>query len=84
MMMVVVMVVMAVMDRMVGMMMVVMMLCHRGRSGIRTRRADHRHRESKCNRKPEGREEGRLHGSFSFFSKSIESMTRSPRMGLRS
>jgi hypothetical protein len=47
--------------------MVTMMLCHRGR--IRARRADHRHSESQCNCKPEGREEGLLHGSFPFLSR---------------
>jgi hypothetical protein len=53
-----------VMAVVVAMMMMTMMLCHRGR--ICARRADNRHRESKCNRKPEGREEGLLHGSFPF------------------
>ncbi|WP_202354759.1 hypothetical protein [Mesorhizobium sp. 113-3-3] len=42
-----------------------MMLCHRGRIGAR--RADDRRRESECNCKPEGREEGLLHGSFPSF-----------------
>ncbi|WP_202322956.1 hypothetical protein [Mesorhizobium sp. 113-3-9] len=56
-------VVMAVMMTMVVMM--TMMLRHRGR--IRARHADSRHRESNCNRKPESREEGLLHGSFPFF-----------------
>ncbi|WP_164753443.1 MULTISPECIES: hypothetical protein [unclassified Mesorhizobium] len=60
--------VMMVMADMVAMMMVVtMMLCHRRR--IRTRRTDDGHRESQCNCKPEGREEGLLHGSFPFVSR---------------
>ena len=42
-----------------------MMLCHRGR--VRARGADDRRRESECNCKPEGREEGLLHGSFPSF-----------------
>jgi len=42
-----------------------MVLCHRGRIGAR--RADDRRRESECNCKPEGREEGLLHGSFPSF-----------------
>ena len=42
-----------------------MMLCHRGRIGAR--RTDDRRRESECNCKPEGREEGLLHGSFPSF-----------------
>jgi len=60
------MVVVVVMAMVVAMMMVMtMMLCHRGR--IRARRTNNRRRESKCNCKPEGREEGLLHGSFPFF-----------------
>lgn len=66
--MVVVAVMMVVVADMVAMMMVVaMMLGHRGR--IRARRADDGHRESHCNCKPEGREEGLLHGSFPFVSR---------------
>lgn len=42
-----------------------MMLCHRGR--ISARRTDDRHRESECNCKPEGREDGLFHGSFPSF-----------------
>lgn len=60
---VVMMAVMAVMMTIVVMM--TMMLRHRGR--IRAGHADSRHRESNCNRKPESREEGLLHGSFPFF-----------------
>lgn len=61
--------VMVVVADMVAMMVVVvtMMLGHRG--GIRTRRTDDGHRESQCNCKPEGREEGLLHGSFPFVSR---------------
>jgi len=58
---------MVVVPVMVAMMMVVtmmMMLCRRRfRGGC----ADHRHRESNCSCKPEGREEGLLHGSFPSF-----------------
>jgi hypothetical protein len=60
-------VVMVVMADVVVMTMVTMMLGHRG--CIRARCADHRHRESQCNCKPEGREEGLLHGSFPFLSR---------------
>lgn len=61
------MVMMMVVADVVAMMMVVtMMLRHRGR--VRARRADHWHRESQCDGKPEGREEGLLHGSFPFVS----------------
>lgn len=55
---VVVMMVVAMM-MVVTMMMTMMMLCHRGR--IRAGRADHRRRESECNCKPEGRDEGLIH-----------------------
>ncbi|ESY96988.1 hypothetical protein X738_19710 [Mesorhizobium sp. LNHC209A00] len=65
-----VMMMMMVVAMMVTVMMVVtmvMMLCHRGR--VRACRADHRHRESDCSCKPEGREEGFLHWIVSFFSR---------------
>ncbi|WP_197031576.1 hypothetical protein [Mesorhizobium ciceri] len=65
--MVVVAVMMVVADMVAMMMVVAMMLGHRGR--IRARRADDGHRESHCNCKPEGREEGLLHGSFPFVSR---------------
>jgi len=45
--------------------MMTVMLCHRGRIGAR--RTDDRRRESERNCKPEGREEGLLHGSFPSF-----------------
>ena len=61
-MMAVMVVMMAVMITM--MVMMTMMLCHRGR--IRARRTDHGRRESQRNCKPEGREEGLLHGIVSF------------------
>jgi Flp pilus assembly protein TadB len=65
---VVVMIMVVMADVVVVMTMVVtMMLGHRG--CIRARCADHRHRESQCNCKPEGREEGLLHGSFPFLSR---------------
>jgi len=66
MMMVVMMAVMVVMMAVMITMMVMMtmMLCHRGR--IRARRTDHGRRESQRNCKPEGREEGLLHGIVSF------------------
>ncbi|WP_210214753.1 hypothetical protein, partial [Mesorhizobium sp. M7A.F.Ca.ET.027.02.1.1] len=65
--MVVVAVMMVVADMVAVMMVVTMMLGHRGR--IRARRADDGHRESQCNCKPEGREEGLLHGWFPFVSR---------------
>jgi hypothetical protein len=69
-------VMMVVADVMAMMMVVTMMLGHRGR--IRARRADHRHRESQCNCKPEGREEGLLHGSFPFLSRASMNRGDSP------
>jgi uncharacterized membrane protein len=62
---VVMMVVMVAMVVAMMMVMTMMMPCHRGR--IRARCTDHRHRESKRDCKPEGREEGLLHGIVSFF-----------------
>ncbi len=63
-MMVVMMVVM--MAVMITMMVVGMMMMLRHRRRIRARRTDHGRRESQCNCKPEGREEGLLHGIVSF------------------
>jgi len=63
---VVMMVVVTVIAMVVAMMMVVtMMLCHRGR--ISACCTDCRHRERKRDCKPEGGEEGLLHGSFPSF-----------------
>jgi hypothetical protein len=72
----VMMVVMADVVVMTMMMVVTMMLGHRSR--IRARCADHRHRESQCNCKPEGREEGLLHGSFPFLSRASVNRGDSP------
>jgi hypothetical protein len=48
----------------VAMMMAMMLLVHRSRIGAG--RAENRHRDSKSNCKPEGGEEGLLHGLFPF------------------
>lgn len=56
--------VVVVMNVMVAMMVAMMLLVHRSRTGAA--HAENRHRDSKSNCKPEGGEEGLLHGSFPF------------------